>query len=188
MTTIFLYIFIVGFGLTIVSAVLGVVDLGMDGGADGVTDLATADHANPSAVSPINFQSVVAFMMGFGGLGYLLTKYDTVGPILAVVLASIGGIGTGWLIVKWLRFLTKGERPLPPTEHVGTIGKLTIGIRAGGTGEMVYSHHGTRMVTAARSIEEHGIARGEEVVILRYEKGIAYVQPWAQLQRENESH
>jgi len=180
MTTIFLYIFIVGFGLTIVSAVLGVVD--------GATDLATGDHANPSAVSPINFQSVVAFMMGFGGVGYLLLTYTTVGSFIAFALAAAGATGSGWVIVKWLRFLTKGERPLPPTEHVGTIGKLTIGIRPGGTGEMVYSHHGTRMVTAARNVEEQAIARGEEVVILRYEKGIAYVQPWAQLQRENESH
>lgn len=180
MTTIFLYLFIVGFGLTILSALLGAVD--------GAADLASTDHGHPTAVSPINFQSVVGFLMGFGGAGYVLTHFGLVGQILAVGVASAAGLGSGWLIVKWTRFLVKGERLLPPTEHVGTIGRLSLGIRAGdGTGEMVYSHGGTRLVTAARSLDGTAISRGEEVVILRYEKGIAYVQPWSQLQGREES-
>jgi hypothetical protein len=61
---------------------------------------------------------------------------------------------------------------------VGVLGKLSIPIRAGGTGELVYSQEGTRRVTGARSEDGAAIPKGVEVVVTRYEKGIAYVRAW----------
>jgi ribosomal protein L35 len=62
---------------------------------------------------------------------------------------------------------------------VGVLGRMSIPIRPGGTGELIYSQEGTRHVTGARS--EDGIAhpKGAEVMVTRYEKGIAYVRPFA---------
>jgi len=137
-----------------------------------------------AALSPINFQTLVAALMGFGGVGYLTSYY---GPPLAPVAlagAAAGGFATGWLIYRFQRFLLRGERPLPPTRYTGIVGRLTVPIREGGTGEVVYTLNQTRTVSAARSVDGRPIPKGEEVVILRYERGIAYVQPWREFMKE----
>ena len=43
-------------------------------------------------------------------------------------------------------------------------------------GEIVYSKAGNRFTAGARSVDEGAIAKGAEVVIIRYEHGLAYVQ------------
>ena len=63
----------------------------------------------------------------------------------------------------------------------GQIAHVTSSIREGGTGEVVYIQGGVRQVSAARSANGTPIARGVEVVILRNEKGIVYVDIWDQL-------
>jgi hypothetical protein len=60
----------------------------------------------------------------------------------------------------------------------GVLGRLSIPIRPGGTGELIYSQEGTRRVTGARSEDGSRIPKGAEVMVTRYDKGIAYVRPW----------
>jgi hypothetical protein len=45
-------------------------------------------------------------------------------------------------------------------------------------GEVIYVRDGTRRPLAARSEDRSQIERGEEVIVTRYEKGIAYVRTW----------
>jgi hypothetical protein len=82
-----------------------------------------------------------------------------------------------WFLAK---VLMGREAPLDPADYdmVGVLGKLSISIRTGGTGEIVYSQGGTRRVSGARSEDGAAIAKGIEVMVTRYEKGIAYVRPW----------
>ncbi|HWI53561.1 MAG TPA: hypothetical protein VNT01_15570 [Symbiobacteriaceae bacterium] len=206
MSTVFLITFFVGFGLTVISVVLGAIDLsglghgaghgGIDGGVQAghgdAGDLGHGAHGDASghaaSVSPVNFQTLVAFLMGFGGVGYLVSRYPVAGLLLAIPAAIGGGTLTGWLILKWLRFLVRNERPMLPSNYLGVVGKLTVGIRDGGTGELVYTLHGTRMVTAARSSDGRPIAKGQQVVILRYEKGMAYVEPFTELMDDRSEH
>jgi hypothetical protein len=61
---------------------------------------------------------------------------------------------------------------------VGVLGRLSIPIRFGGTGELIYSQEGTRRVAGARSEDGVAIPKGAEVLVTRYERGIAYVRPW----------
>lgn len=207
MTTVFLVLFLVGFGLTAVSAVLGSLHVGGHGGHDfghggghdfghgaghdfghGGHDLAhgsgdaghgDTSHAHAGAsVSAVNYQTLVAFCMGFGGVGYIVSRWGLVGLVLAIPLAAAGGVAAAWLIYRFLKLLVRGERELPPTSYVGVVGQLTVPIREGGTGEIVYSQNDVRQVTAARSSNGTAIARGEQVVILRYDQGVAYVQRW----------
>jgi len=72
------------------------------------------------------------------------------------------------------------EESLDPADYemTGVLGRLSIPIRPGGTGELIYSQEGTRRVTGARSEDGEAIPRGSEVMVTRYEKGIAYVRPW----------
>jgi hypothetical protein len=70
----------------------------------------------------------------------------------------------------------------------GVLGRLSVPIREGGTGELLYSQMGTRRVCGARSEDGSAIAKGSEVVVTRYEKGIAYVRLWSEMSgEENES-
>ena len=69
-------------------------------------------------------------------------------------------------------------------EMVGVLGKLSVPIREGGTGELIYSQMGTRRVCGARSEEGSAIAKGTEVVVTRYDKGIAYVRLWSEMSGE----
>ena len=64
---------------------------------------------------------------------------------------------------------------------------LSVSIREGGTGEIVYSQVGTRRVCGARSEDGSAIAKGTEVVVTRYEKGIAYVRLWSEMSGEDET-
>jgi hypothetical protein len=67
---------------------------------------------------------------------------------------------------------------------VGVLGKLCVPIRAGGTGELVYAQVGTRRVCGARSEDGSAMAKGTEVVVTRYDKGIAYVRLWSEMSGE----
>jgi membrane protein implicated in regulation of membrane protease activity len=93
----------------------------------------------------------------------------------------VSGIGAA-AVVFWFvaKVLIEREAPLDPADYemVGVLGKLSIPIRAGGTGEVIYSQEGTRRVAGARSEDGAAIPKGTEVVVTRYEKGIAYVRLW----------
>jgi hypothetical protein len=68
------------------------------------------------------------------------------------------------------------ETPLAAVSMTGTLANVTMPIRdGGGTGEIVYAIDGTRRCSGARSHDGRAVDKGAEVVILRYEKGIAYV-------------
>ena len=69
-------------------------------------------------------------------------------------------------------------------EMVGVLGRTSMPIREGGTGEIIYSQAGTRRTCGARSEPGTPIAKGAEVVVTRYEKGIAYVRLWSEISGE----
>ncbi len=71
-------------------------------------------------------------------------------------------------------------------EMVGVLGKLSVSIREGGTGELIYSQGGTRRVCGARSEDGSAIAKGTEVVVTRYDKGLAYVRLWSEMSGEED--
>jgi hypothetical protein len=135
-------------------------------------------------VSPLNPPTVAAFLAWFGGTGYLLTRYSTlqVGLGLLVSVAS-GLVGGGIIFVFLTKVLMSEEENMDPADYemVGVLGKVSSSIREDGTGEMVYSQMGTRRVCGVRSEDSSAIAKGTEVVVTRYEKGIAYVRLWSEM-------
>ncbi len=64
------------------------------------------------------------------------------------------------------------------TDAVGVVGRVSAAIRAGGTGEIVYQQLGATRSAIARAEDGGAIPKEEEVYVLRYEKGIAYVRRW----------
>ena len=137
-----------------------------------------------SAESPINFGTIAAFLAWFGGAGYLLSRYSSVWALVALGLALLSGLG-GAAAVFWFLFkvLLKHDRDLDPADYemVGVLGRLSTTVRENGTGEMIFSQDGVRRAASARSEDGRPIARGVEVVVTRYERGIAYVRPWDEM-------
>ncbi len=64
---------------------------------------------------------------------------------------------------------------------IGMLGHVSCIIRPRGVGEMIFVRDGSRRAVPARSDDGSEIPRDEEVVVTRYEKGIAYVRTWAAL-------
>jgi len=143
--------------------------------------------ARGASVSPLNPPSIATFLAWFGGTGYLLTRFSALWVGLALVLAVIAGLVGGAIIFFFLtKVLMSDQEFLDPAdfEMVGVLGKLSVPIREGGTGELIYSQMGTRRVCGARSDDGAVLAKGAEVVVTRYEKGIAYVHLWSELSGE----
>lgn len=140
--------------------------------------------AHTGSVSPFNFVTLTAFLAWFGGTGYLLTRFSSVWVGLGLLFSVISGLAGGGIIFLFLsRVLMSDEENMDPADYemVGVLGRVSVPIREGGTGEIIYSQVGTRRVCGARSEDGGAIAKGTEVVVTRYEKGIAYVRLWSEM-------
>ena len=171
--------FLVGFGLSALSLMAGVVHLPHFHFHHGIHLHGGSAHS--SGTPWFNFGTLAAFLAWFGGTGYLLEHYYHVWFVIALAVAILSGLGAGTIVFLFLaKFLMAKEVALDQEDYdmIGVLGKLSIPIRAGGTGELVYSQEGTRRVSGARSEDGTPLPKGSEVMVTRYDKGIAYVRRW----------
>ena len=185
LSTLFLICFLVGIGVSAVSLLSSFLHL-HDGGVHhhfhfhfhhhgGGSGHSMAKSASEFFGSLFNFAALTMFLTCFGGVGILLEETTRLAGGGIVVLAGGSGVAGAAAIVRVVQAMSRQERPLEPIQLVGTVGKLTIPIREGGTGEIVYTVDGRRRCSGARTEEGRPIPRDTEVVITRYDKGIAYV-------------
>lgn len=148
-----------------------------------------AHHAGGPAchgatLSKFNFATLASFLVWFGGAGYLMERYSPVWGLLALALAALAGLA-GASLVFWIlaKLVLVQEHVLDPADYdmLGTLGRVSSAIRAGGTGEMIFSQAGARKAVPIRSEDGCVIPKDVEVVVTRYEKGIAYVRRWEDL-------
>ena len=139
-----------------------------------------AQHGHSHMADLLNPSSISVFLAWFGGIGYLLTRHSGLELWVDFGLAAAVGLLGAWLLSSFLRFLQKRERPLDPADYemTGVLGQVSSPIRADGVGEVIYLRDGGRKLVPARSEENIDISRGQEVIVTRYEKGIAYVRTW----------
>ena len=194
MTSLFVGCFAFGLLFTVVTFLLGGfsgtgshgVAHGLFGGLTGSHGVSHGSAANP--VSPFSLNTLSAFLTWFGAAGYVLTRYSALAA-LAVAFAALlfGLVGGALFFFVVARLIVPRLTVLDPDDFrvPGTLARVTSTIRAGGTGEIVYTLGGTRQADGARSESGEQIERGTPVVILRVERGIAYIEPWA---RFAESH
>jgi len=183
MTNFFVVCFLVGLGLSVVSFVSGLEHVN-------VFDRVFHSHhghgprlkMKRAKASPLNLAAITAFLVWFGGGGLLMERLTPLTmPLIVAGAAVIGAVG-GSLINKVINTLARNETTAESLTMIGTIAKTTVPIREGdGTGEIVFTHQGTRQVAGARSDNGRAIDKGAEVIVTRYEKGIAYVATWDEL-------
>jgi membrane protein implicated in regulation of membrane protease activity len=200
----YLICFAVGFLLSAVSFVAGGLRLhvhlphlphggvghagGATGGAHAPTTHATAAKGGRGgAVSPFNFITLTAFLAWFGGTGFLITRFAHVWFALGLLVSTAAGIIGGGIVFLFLsRVLVSPDENMDAADYemVGVLGRTSMPIREGGTGEIIYSQGGTRRTCGARSEGGSVIEKGAEIVVTRYEKGIAYVRRWEEMRGE----
>jgi membrane protein implicated in regulation of membrane protease activity len=128
--------------------------------------------ANPSCAA--------VYLTWFGGVGYLLTRHSGWAFWVNLLVAIAIGLLGAWILAAFLRFLQAREQPLNAADYdmVGVLGRVSSTIRPGGVGEVIYLRDGARRPLCARSDDGSEIRRDEEVIVTRFEKGIAYVRTW----------
>lgn len=190
MTSIFIGCFAFGLLFAVVSFLLGAFG-GTDahGVAHGPTVSLTGSHAPTAAhgpdgnqVSPFSLSTLSAFLTWFGAAGYLLTRFSPLAAFAITAAAlAIGVTGAAIVFAAIARYIVPRLTVLNPDDFrvQGAVARVTSTIQPGGIGEIVYTLGGTRHADGARSESGDVIERGTQVVVLRVEKGIAYVEPWA---------
>jgi hypothetical protein len=182
--TFFLGCFAFGFVLSLIAFVAGSahLHLHMHHGAH----IAHGHGAGPrgGGVSKFNFGTIAAFLTWFGGAGYVLSSWGRIGLFLVLVIAAITGIaGAAVIFLFAAKVLAPGDKALDPEDYrmIGALGKVSSPVRPNGTGEMIFVQQGRRAGVPIRSENGEPIAAGKEVVVTRYEQGIAYVREWDEM-------
>ena len=141
-------------------------------------------HGGGHAGGVFNMGTFAAFLLWFGAAGYLITRFETWWFVWGLLLSGVLGlIGASMVFYFIARVLMRGDIPLDPADYdmIGVLGRVTCPIRQGGIGEMTFSQHGRRSATTIRSVDGAPIPKGVEVVVTRYEKGVAYVRGFEQM-------
>ncbi|MCA1667714.1 MAG: hypothetical protein LC793_10060 [Thermomicrobia bacterium] len=191
MESLFLVCFLVGLCMTVLSLLLGMGHLGglhlghggtghavgHDGAAHGgaATDLPTVSSGY------LNFTTIMTFVTWFGGVGYLISHYTVLGGAVSLIVATASGLGGGSVVALFItRVLERGQTEVFAADYhmPGTAAHVTSTIYPGYAGEITYALAGSTQTSAARSVGGEEIARGTEVVVLKYERGVAFVDTW----------
>jgi len=202
---IYLLCFLVGFSLSVLSFLAGAVHIHLPfklhlpfhGGHAGGGHVAghIGGHAAGHAPSPagkgathscghlswFNATTAMAFLAWFGGVGYILTTHSHLMALTALGCATAAGLFAGFIVFRFMVKLmrdSQGEMNDWDYRLEGVVGTISMPIRAKGTGEVIFEQDGARRSVTARCDNGAAIANGAEVVIERYEHGIAYVRPW----------
>lgn len=182
LANIFLFAFVFGLLFTVVSLFMGATHIGGPDAGHGGHGPGDGGHGDGGANGPsiFNLPTIMAFLTWFGAAGYIFTRTLGLGALLTIPLAVVSGtIGGGITFVLLARVLwPMMSKPMNRADYLlpGTPARVVSSIREGGVGEIVYSKAGSRFTAGARSADETAVPKGAEVVILKYEKGIAYVQ------------
>ena len=132
----------------------------------------------------VNPMTLAAFLTWFGGTGYLLVHLRHIWVFAGLAFSTLAG-SAGAALVFWFvaKVLMARDFEMDPMDYemVGVLGRVSSSVREAGTGEIIFIQQGVRKPCAARSDDGQALTKGEEVVVTRYERGIAYVRKWEDL-------
>lgn len=159
------------------------------GGASGAAQGSALAAVKDAFIGGFSPYSLLILLLIFGLVGYLLHNDSNLGDVLTIVVALL--VGDGAAIVTGLlltRIFIKGsgeELGSESSRLEGRLGKVSMAIRAGGVGEVLFpGAAGGRQSIGARGIHGEAVPTGTEVVILSTSNGIATVQPWESFMAE----
>ena len=185
----YLLCFLVGFSLSVLSFLAGAVHLHLPfkmhlpfhgTGGHHLTSASAHGHGGVS-IPWFNASTAMAFLAWFGGTGYLLTRHSHLFGVVVLGISTLVGLSAGWVVFRFMvKLMQEKDAPMKSEDYrlEGSIATVSMPIRENGTGEIIFSLNGIRRCAGARNGDGKSIEKGAEVVIERYEKGIAYVKRW----------
>jgi membrane protein implicated in regulation of membrane protease activity len=194
----YLFCFLIGFALSLLSFLAGAVHLHVPAKlhvhlpAQALHGKAIAGlrggHARAGGgdISWLNASTILAFLAWFGGTGYILTRNSHLVAALSLLVSSAVGLAGGWMVFAFMaRIVRASERQMRDWDYrlEGSVGTLSSAIRENGTGEITFERNGAIKSASARSEDGKPLPKGAEVVISRYENGIAFVERWEDFTR-----
>ena len=146
----------------------------------------------PAASHPLRERSfrhspavLSAFGVVFGLTGYLLAgRGGGITTFLSsAALGLIASVTAARLVTKWWAVVP--EHDVDDERYVlqGHIARVTKSIRPEVDGEVAFEVEGERHVLRARGIDHGSVDVETEVVIERIEEDIAFVEPWAEVEK-----
>lgn len=135
----------------------------------------------------LNLFSVLTFLFFFGLLGYLFHNATNLGAVLSILLPGLIGVAAAIAVSVVVTRLFANETGLLTVEDTsldGRIGKVSLAIRSGGVGEVIFQRPGGgRQSIGARGMDGAAIPVDAEIVIVSVTDGIADVQSWDSFMR-----
>jgi membrane protein implicated in regulation of membrane protease activity len=198
----YLLCFLVGFSLSVLSFLAGAVNIhlpfhlhlpfhgahhaggvsvGCHSHGGGLRAAAGKSGGGHGHMSWFNASTILAFLAWFGGVGYILTKHSHFVGLTILGFAFLAGLFAGLVVFQFMARIVKAtSTPMLEWDYrvEGTVGTVSMPIRENGTGEVIFEQNGARKSTGARSEDGTSLPKGTEVVIARYDDGIAYVKRW----------
>jgi membrane protein implicated in regulation of membrane protease activity len=131
--------------------------------------------------------TVGAFATVLGVTGYLLWRYSTLASgvqlTLALGAALVVTVLSTRAVTYWATQAAKHDVVEERYLLQGHPAQVVSAIAADRHGEIAYVVGGKRYAVAAESLDGMPVAAGTEVVIDRVEDGVAYVEPWVQVEQ-----
>lgn len=141
--------------------------------------ITTHDFSLFTYINPI---SIVLFLLGFGFFGYVLHNTTSLVLPLALILAALCACILAALVLSFIARIfgdSEGATVQDVSDRTGLLGRVSITIQENGLGEVLYvSPGGMRKSIPARSSDGQRIERGQEVVVVNYQNGIAEIDTW----------
>jgi len=193
----YLFCFLIGFALSLLSFLAGAVHLHLPAKlhvhlpAQALHGKAIAGlrggHAQTGGGIPwLNASTILAFLAWFGGTGYILTRNSRIVAALSLLISSAVGLVGGWMVFAFMaRIVRASERQMHDWDYrlEGSVGTLSSAIRENGVGEITFERNGAIKSASARTENGKPLPKGAEVVISRFENGIAFVERWEDFTR-----
>jgi hypothetical protein len=130
----------------------------------------------------VNPTSIVLFLLGFGFFGYVFHNTANLALPFSLLLAAVGGVFIAAVILALLTRVfgdAEANTIQDVSDRTGLLGKVSMTIQENNIGEILYtSPGGMHKSIPARSIDGRRVERGQEVVVLNYQRGIADVDTW----------
>ncbi|AIQ66968.1 hypothetical protein PGRAT_04390 [Paenibacillus graminis] len=121
---------------------------------------------------------LMVFVTVWGGTGYVLTRFSGMNRLAVVLIGTVVALLVGCLMYAVLaRVMTRYDNSMNELdyEQAGQLGYISIAAADGAVGEMKYVLHGTMRSIGVRAETGQQLVRGDRVIILKVDKGIASV-------------
>ena len=177
--------FVVGLGYSVISFllgnVLGIFGSGADAGAGVDLDIdniaAASESSSYTGTSPFKPTSIAAFLVVFGGAGWIILP--RFGIYFALMLSAALGLAAGFLMYRFVYlplYNAQNTTTVSKQSHIGTFARATETIPQGMYGKITYYVKGGTYTAPAKSEDGNEIARGVGVEIVNIDRSTYYVR------------